>query len=254
MKTALVTGGTRGIGRAIVEHFLDNGISVISTYNSSSTEADKLIERFGPDKLSFFQFNQGDTSSHNQLLKEIDRPIDILVNNAGLGSKTVERFSNNKREQDELLLKVNSLGPLWLCEDILERMKTTGKGKIINISSVGGGIFHYPGFRLADGMSKAAVTFMTKQLAAENTQNNIDIYAICPGATETDMFKASTLDDLSESEQETFINSLPKNRLINPIEIAKLCLFLTTSEAQIMHGAIIDSSLGLGVNPGLLSN
>lgn len=252
MKTALITGGTRGIGRAILEEFLNNDLKVISTYNSSSKIADELVAKYGSDKLKFFKFNQGVISSHKELFSAIDTPIDILVNNAGLGSKTVEKVTKDKYEQDAELLKVNTLGPLWLCEEVIEQSQNRA-AKIINISSVGGGIFHYPGFRLADGMSKAAVTFLTRQLAAENAQTDIDIFAICPGATETDMFKASTLDNFDDNSKKEFINSLPKKRLIDPKEIAKLAYFLTKPEAQIMHGAIVDSSLGLGVNPGLLS-
>lgn len=252
MKTALITGGTRGIGRAILESFLDHGIRVISTYNNSSKIADQLVEKYGKDKLEFIKFSQGDITSHENLFNNIAGKLDILVNNAGLGSKTVEYVTENKYEQDEALLKVNSLGPLWLSEKFIELNKGS-TAKIINISSVGGGVFHFPGFRLADGMSKAAVTFMTKQMAAENTQTEIDIFAICPGATETDMFKASTLEGLSEKERSDFVNSLSKKRLIDPTEIAKLCQFLITPEAQILHGAILDSSLGLGVNPAILS-
>jgi len=252
MKTALITGGTRGIGKAILESFLDCGLNVISTYNSSSKIADELVSKYGSDKLSFFQFNQGDLSSHKELFEKIDSPIDILVNNAGLGSKTVENVTQDKFEQDAALMTVNALGPLWLCEEFIKQNKDRA-AKIINISSVGGGVFHYPGFRIADGMSKAAVAFMTKQMAAENTQTDIDIYAICPGATETDMFKASTLDTMNNNDRNKFVESLAKKRLIDPKEIGKLCSFLITPEAQILHGAVLDSSLGLGVNPGILS-
>lgn len=250
MKTALITGATRGIGRAILEKYLNEGITVIGTYNASDKIARELIEKYGQDKLSFFQFNQGEPESHKALLESLPERIDILVNNAGLGSKTVEKVSSNKFEQDLALLKVNSLGPLWLCEEIIPRM--TQGGKVINISSVGGGIFHFPGFRLADGMSKAAVTFLTKQMAAENVYTNIDIFAICPGATETDMFNASTLQHLSENERKSLVENLPKKSLINPKEIAELSYFLTKAESKILHGAILDSSQGLGVNPGVL--
>jgi NAD(P)-dependent dehydrogenase (short-subunit alcohol dehydrogenase family) len=253
MKTALVTGATRGIGRAILEKFVAQDIFVIGTYNSSDQIAKELCDQYGSDKVRFIQFNQGCTKSLAALVSDLPKEINILVNNAGLGSKTVESISSDKYEQDLALMQVNALGPLWLSQEVIKLMKELSKPlKIINISSVGGGIFHFPGFRLADGMSKAAVAFMTKQLAAENTQTNIDIFAICPGATETDMFRASTLDDLSEVARESLIQSLPKHRLISPAEISDLCFFLTTSSAQIMHGAVIDSSLGLGVNPGLI--
>ena len=118
------------------------------------------------------------------------------------------------------------------------------------MSSVGGGIFHFPGFVLADGMSKAAVTFMMKQMAAEHSHSKIDIFAICPGATDTDMFQSSSLNHLSESERETFLKILPKERMIEPEEIAEICGFLCQPHSTVMHGTVIDASLGLGVSPG----
>ena len=128
-----------------------------------------------------------------------------------------------------------------------------GFGKVINISSVGGGIYHYPGFRLADGMSKAAIAFMTKQLAAELVCEPVDIFAVCPGATATEMFDASSLQHLTSDAQEAFKLSLPKRRLIEPDEIAEICLFLASDKSQVLHGAVIDASMGLGVRPGLIT-
>lgn len=254
MKVALVTGATRGIGLAILEKFVSEGIFVIGTYNSSSIKADEIIKKMGSDKVEFHQFSAGDLLSHRRLLAAINRKIDILVNNAGVGSKTVEHITSDKYQQDLELLRVNSLGPLWLCEAFIEKIRESNSaGKIINISSVGGGIFHFPGFRLADGMSKAALTFMTKQMAAELSQENIDIFAVCPGATETDMFEASTLAAMSAAERSQFVASLPKKRMIDPVEIANLVYFLTSKESTVLHGAVLDASLGLGSNPRLLS-
>ena len=125
--------------------------------------------------------------------------------------------------------------------------------KLINISSVGGGIAAFPGFRLSDGMSKAAVAFLTRQLAAEAVQLNVDIFAICPGATNTPMFEASTLSKMSASEKKDFLKRLPKGRLIEPEEIAGLVHFLASPAARVLHDAVIDASMGLGVRPGLMS-
>lgn len=253
MKTALITGGTRGIGRAIVETLVTNGYRVFATYSRSRTIADELEAQYGQDSLQFFPFDQGNLASHEALLNRLPAGVDILVNNAGLGSKTVENYSDDVNKQDELLMQVNALGPLWLCQALAPQMQQRGFGKIINIASVGGGIFHFPGFRLADGMSKAALTFMTRQMAAEHTHSPVDIYAICPGATETDMFNASTLSQFDEQQKQSFIESLPKQSLIKPQQIADLCLYLCSESATAMHGAIIDSSNGLGVNPAAIA-
>ena len=146
-------------------------------------------------------------------------------------------------------MRVNCIGPLWLINAILPSMKLNGYGKIINLSSVGGGITAFPGFNLADGMSKAAIAFMTKQLAAELIYTNVEVFAICPGATETDMFTASTLSKMSEIELRDFKENLPKKALIQPEQIADIIYFLSQPMGKVMHGAVIDASYGLGVNP-----
>ncbi len=127
-------------------------------------------------------------------------------------------------EQDAALIQVNAIGTLWLNNLLYPSMVERGSGKIIFISSVGGGTTQIPGFRHADGMSKAAIAFLTKILAA----------------------------DLAEKEREAFIDSLPKNRLIDPKEIAEVALFLASSAGRVLHGAVLDASLGLGVNPELI--
>ena len=159
-------------------------------------------------------------------------------------------------EQDTAMLHINADGTLKVCQTFLRLMEAslqTDSLKIINLSSVGGGVQAFPGFRLSDGMSKAAVAFMTRQLAAELSDTLVDVFAICPGATNTPMFQASTLNKLSAEERETFTNSLPKHRLIEPSEIANIITFLASSYSTPMHGAVIDASMGLGVRPGLIS-
>ena len=102
-------------------------------------------------------------------------------------------------------------------------------------------------------MSKAAVAFLTKQLAAQLTHSSIDVFAICPGATNTAMFQASTLNNMDARDQESFVQSLPKHRLIEPAEIASIMVFLASSYSTPLHGAVIDASMGLGVRPGILT-
>ena len=198
-----------------------------------------------------FHFSQGNLASQEALLAQLPDRIDVLINNAAVGSATVKRLSDNKYEQDRKMFEINALGVLWLTEAIIPRMMENG-GKIINISSVGGGIFHFPGFVLADGMSKAALTFMTKQLAAEHAHTKIDIFAICPGATDTDMFQSSTLNKLTVEQRKAFVEALPKKRLIDADEIALICEFLSQEHSTVLHGAVIDASLGLGVSPGMI--
>jgi NAD(P)-dependent dehydrogenase (short-subunit alcohol dehydrogenase family) len=131
-------------------------------------------------------------------------------------------------------------------------MLERGSGKIILLSSVGGGVTQFPGFNYADGMSKAAIAFLGRTLGADLAQSGVDVFTICPGATNTPMFQASTLNHLNDEGQKNVIASLPKMRLIDPREIAELGYFLTTDAGRVLHGAVLDASMGLGVNPGLL--
>jgi NAD(P)-dependent dehydrogenase (short-subunit alcohol dehydrogenase family) len=250
-KTVLVTGGSSGIGTAIVKLFAEKDFRVLFTYNSRKESAQKIVEQLEPFDVQMFHFSQGNLSSQEALLAKLPDRIDVLINNAAVGSATVKRISDDRFVQDRKMFEINALGVLWLTEAIIPKMTENG-GKIINISSVGGGIFHFPGFLLADGMSKAALTFMTKQLAAEHAHTKIDVFAICPGATDTDMFQSSTLNKLSDDQRKAFVEALPKKRLIHPGEVALICEFLSQEHSTVMHGAVIDCSLGLGVSPGMI--
>jgi NAD(P)-dependent dehydrogenase (short-subunit alcohol dehydrogenase family) len=180
--------------------------------------------------------------------------LDTLVNAAAVGSATVNSYATDKDSQDSKMLDINAFGALKISEIFIDINKeSTLVKKLINFSSVGGGLQAFPHFRLSDGMSKAAVSFLTKQLAAEHVHTNIDVFAIAPGATNTGMFQASTLNSMSELEKKDFINKLPKQRLIEPNEIADLVIFLAAQGSTYMHGAIIDASMGLGSRPGLIS-
>lgn len=252
-RTVLVTGGTGGIGAALVRRFFAAGHRVLFTYHRDEAGARRLVETLSEERVRAFPLDQGRWESHLQLVKALPEAIDVLVNNAGLGSATVERVSSDPREQDQAFMSVNALGPHWLTQALLPGMKRRGFGKIVQISSVGGGITHFPRFKMAEGMSKAALTYMSKQLAAELSHDPIDVFTVCPGATETPMFEASTLGKLSAEEREALCRSLPGGRLIAPEEVAHLVLYLCGEEGRILRGAVIDASLGLGIDPGSFS-
>jgi len=252
-KTVLITGGSSGIGAAMVTLFAENGYAVWFTYNTGAQRAGRLVDSLENKHIESFQLDLGNRESHSRLLSSLPGKVDILINNAGLGSKTVEKISSDMHGQDALLLSVNALGPLWLARDIIPSMLERGSGKIIFISSVGGGVTQFPSFHPADGMSKAAVAYLGRHLQAKYSNEPLDIFTICPGATETPMFEASTLNGLDAKTRQRLVESLPGGRLIKPVEIARLALFLCTEEARVLRGAVIDASLGLGVHPGALT-
>ena len=245
----LITGGSSGIGSALVRAFAKSGYTVWFTYNSGESHANQLIESLPNSKVTAFQFDQGKVDTHGKLISQLPGPIHILINNAAVGTKTVEKIALTHESQDEALMRINALGPLWLTSLIVPLMKKQGSGKIIFISSVDGGITHFPGARFSDGMSKAALTHYAKQLASELVDQPIDVYGICPGATETPMFSASTLANLSQEQKQAFMKNMPGGRLIDPIEIANLALFLSSPAGRILRGSTLDASLGLGNNP-----
>jgi NAD(P)-dependent dehydrogenase (short-subunit alcohol dehydrogenase family) len=260
-KVAFVTGGFGGIGRACVEALLAHGARVAFTF-SDGHETAQILDAFvaqAPDQLSAHALDLRSAASIEHSLRGAYTRwgcIDILVNNAAVGSATVAAYADGAAAQDSAMLMINADGALKVCQAFLalmhDRLKTDVL-KIINLSSVGGGIQTFPGFRLSDGMSKAAVAFMTRQLAAELTDTRADVFAICPGATNTPMFQASTLNAMTQSERAAFTQALPKGRLIEPAEIANIIVFLASEYSTPLHGAVIDASMGLGVRPGLIT-
>jgi NAD(P)-dependent dehydrogenase (short-subunit alcohol dehydrogenase family) len=254
-----VTGGMGGIGRACVERFIAQGDRTTFTYAQGKTDEKELhafLAALG-ERASAIAIELSDPSSIRVALGKAQQEmgeIDTLVNAAAVGSATVALFADDKDQQDSQMLAINALGALQLSEAFIEiTSKNSEVRKLINFSSVGGGFQAFPRFRLSDGMSKAAVAFLTRQLAAENVHSNVDIFAIAPGATNTGMFQASTLNGMSDSERNNFLAKLPKGRLIEPEEIADLVIFLSAPGSTYLHGAVMDASMGLGVRPGLIS-
>jgi len=252
LKKVLVTGGTSGIGREFVDVFAKNGLEVWFTYVSEGEKPAEVTKSYPKGSVAGFKLDLADYASIESLASALPSTPDVLIHNAGLGSKTVEKVSKTPQGQAEALIKVNAIGTLWLNNLLLPKMLERGSGKIILLSSVGGGVTQFPGFNYADGMSKAAIAFLGRTLGADLAQTGVDVFTICPGATNTPMFQASTLNHLNDEEQKKVIASLPKFRLIDPREIAELGYFLTTDAGKLLHGAVLDASMGLGVNPGLL--
>lgn len=254
-RNVLITGGSSGIGIEMVRLFYEDGFNVWFTYRSGKQKAEALVEELIKDSssqiLKALRWDAADRKSLDELAADLPERLDVLINNAGVGTATVRKLSDDPYEQDRFMMMVNSVAPLWLVRKVLPGMKSHG-GRIINISSVGGGITQFPNFTTADGMSKSALAFMSRQLSAELTQDPVDVFAICPGAVETPMFNASTLDHLDDEQRQGVIKNLPGGRLIEPVEIAKIARFLCTPEARVLRGAVLDASLGLGSNPGQL--
>ena len=251
-KKVVITGGSSGIGKALVERFARSGCEVWFSYCRGKARAEALCQSLQSYPVVSVYFDQGDYDSCQAFCEHIPAEIDVLVINGGLGTKTVENYSSDPQIQDELFLKVNALGPLWLCREIVPKMEMRDSGKVILVSSVGGGVAPFPEFRFAEQMSKSALAYMGRQYAAILAGTGVDIFTICPGATDTPMFQASTMNHLEDSERDSFLERLPGKRLIEAEEIAELCLFLCSPAGQVLRGTVLDASLGLGGVPWMI--
>lgn len=258
-RNIFITGGMGGIGKSSVRQFVAQGDVVTFTYAEGTTNRQEA-EEFAlslQGEVTAVSVDMSNVESLRSTLKTAITQmgsIDTLVNAAAVGSATVKSYAPDLDTQDSQMLAINAFGALKISEIFIEMTaESRSVRKLINFSSVGGGFQAFPDFRLSDGMSKAAVAFLTKQLAAENVYTNVDVFAIAPGATNTGMFQASTLEAMSEEERRDFIATLPKGRLIEPDEIADLVIFLAAPSSTYLHGAIIDASMGLASRPGLIS-
>ncbi|MGH3998647.1 MAG: SDR family NAD(P)-dependent oxidoreductase, partial [Pseudonocardiaceae bacterium] len=163
MRNVLITGGSSGIGQACVARFGDGGDRVWFTYRSGRERAGQIVADLSATgaQVEAFEFDQGDWASHQQLAANLPGPVDVLINNAAVGSRTIEQYvAGSDADRTAAFLHINSVGPLWLTQQLLPGMIERGYGKVVNIASVGGGIAVFPGFHVADGMSKAALVYL----------------------------------------------------------------------------------------------
>ncbi len=246
----LITGGSSGIGESLVRSFAKEGYEIWATFSKGKSRAKSIEKSLLGSKVKFVQMDQGSNESIDHALSLLPENLDIVVFNAAIGTVTSQAYGKTIEAQDLALFTINALGPMWLTKKLIPRL---GKaGKLIYLSSVDGGINYFSGARYADGMSKAALTHFTKQLAAELVHSNLDIFTVCPGATETPMLAASQLSHLSKEDRKKFCEALPGGRLISPDEISKLIAFLCSPAGRILRGTVIDASLGLGNSPNAI--
>lgn len=242
-KTALVTGGTRGIGRAIVEAFADAGARVAFTYRSSAAEASDLVDSLEEDGTEALSL-QGDVAdfdiaqSHvDAVLDEWDR-LDVLVNNAGI---TRDGLLLRLKEEDwDAVLNTNLKGVFNFSKAAYRPMMRQQAGSIINISSVVGtngnaGQTNY-------AASKAGIVGFSKSLAKELGSRNVTVNVVAPGYVETDMTA-----ELDEETQEAILETVPLDRLAEPREIADSVVFLASPAANYITGHVLHVNGGMSM-------
>jgi len=234
-KKAVITGGTRGIGKAIVRELVSQGCNVVFTYFSSDETARKIEEELSKEDVKVFGF-KADASSFTSAQETINFALeklgglDILVNNAGV---TKDNLLLRMSEADfDSVINANLKSVFNYTKAVLKTMLGQRHGKIVNITSVVG-IIGNPG-QANYVASKAGVIGFTKSNAKELASRNITINLIVPGFIETDMTAK-----LNDKQREALINTIPINRLGTPEDIAKVVGFLSSDEAAYITGQVI---------------
>lgn len=233
-KEALVTGGTSGIGRAIVVRFAREGARVVFL-GRDADRGRRLEEEVRGDggEAVFLPCDLGDPVAVQAALGQLDPADcgpDILVNNAGIAPPgTVETLSG---EEWDRVFAVNVRAVFLLCNWAVPRMRARGGGCIINVASTAGMVgadnLH------AYSASKGAVLQLTRSMAADYAAENIRVNCLCPGATRTPV-----LDELEARGLEEFTRRIPAGRIASPGEIAGAALFLASGDASFVHGAAL---------------
>lgn len=216
MKTVLVTGGTRGIGKAIALSFLKKGYRVCVTYSKDEQSANTAKE----DGLEVFCVDSRDEEAIVSLFKQLNR-VDILVNNAGVS--LVKQIQDTTKEDWENLFSVNLTGMFLCTREASKQMISAQSGLIINISSIWGEVGG--SCETAYSASKGAMIAFTKALAKELAPSNIRINCISPGVIKTQMNAC-----FSEEDMQALIEEIPVGRIGYPEEIASAALFLEENE------------------------
>ncbi|ROL59035.1 3-oxoacyl-[acyl-carrier-protein] reductase [Bacteroidetes/Chlorobi group bacterium MS-B_bin-24] len=239
-KVVVVTGGCRGIGKAIVESFLAEGAFVWAWDYKLPDENEVFIEN--EKYRSRVRTVQVDVSSsesvNNATQKVLDESgrIDILVNNAGI---TRDNLLLRMTESDwDAVINTNLKGTFLCTKAILHSMMNQRYGRIINISSIVGEIGNAGQANYS--ASKAGVIGFTKSLAKEVASRNILVNAIAPGYVRTSM-----TEKLSPEQKETFLENIPLRREAEPEDIARVALFLASDDASYITGQVINVDGGL---------
>ncbi len=217
MSTAIVTGGAKGIGKAIVKEIAKKGINVVINYNTSKEQAEELQKELA-DTGYKVQIYKADVSKREQAKKLIEfaqkqfGSIDILVNNAGIDQ--FKLFTDITDEDWDNIIQTNLTSVFYTTQEAVKNMIKNKKGCIINISSIWG--ITGASCEVAYSVSKAGIDGLTKSLAKELGPSNIRVNSIAPGIILTDMNKKLTNEEIEE------VNSqIPMGRFGTPEEIAK---------------------------------
>ncbi|MDC0747273.1 SDR family NAD(P)-dependent oxidoreductase [Polyangium mundeleinium] len=238
-KNALVTGGGRGIGRAIAERLAREGARVLVT-GRTQPEIDEVANEIGGVAVRMDAKDRASVKAAIDTVHAVG-PVDVLVNNAGFAESVP--FDRTTDEVWDDLLEVNVTSAFALCRAFVPGMIERGFGRVINVAS-NAGLVGY-GYSVAYCASKHAMVGMTRALAVEIAKSPVTVNAVCPGWTRTRMGDEATsriaqkTGRSAEAAQKILANMSPQQRFAEPEEIAHIVAMLCAPEARSVHGQAI---------------
>ena len=240
-KNVLVTGGSRGIGKACVALFLRAGANVAFTFQSAEAEADKVVAGYnGSSKLKHYKLNLAVANDIEKVIGNVLNDfgtIDVLVNNAGIWNEAA--IDEMTLEEWNEMMNINLTSAYLITKLIVSGMKKNKFGRIINIASTAGQ--RGEAFHSHYAASKGGMISLTKSLASELGASNITVNCVTPGWVVTDM----TTDSLNDqSIYKKVLSDIPLNKVAQPEEIAGPVLFLASDLASHITGEILNVNGG----------
>ncbi len=220
-KLAVVTGGTRGIGKAITKMLLEAGSRVIITGTTEKKE-EVLSQEFGSKNVEYYQSDFGDEKSLKGFLEYLKslKKIDILINNAGINK--LNSVSNISLAEYNDVLNINLKAPFLITKEVSQLMINNKGGKIVNITSIWSSVSRKE--RTMYSTSKWGLAGFTKSAAIDLAEYNILVNSVAPGFTLTELTELTN----TKEELRTLEDKIPMRRLADPKEIANLVLFLSS--------------------------
>ncbi|BAL00649.1 3-oxoacyl-[acyl-carrier-protein] reductase [Oscillibacter valericigenes Sjm18-20] len=243
-KTAIITGSSRGIGRAIAQTFAENGADLVihGTRKSALEELQYQILKSGV-RCEYIAGDIGDYTTAQRLTEiclQTYGKIDILVNNAGINSRY--SFTDLPLEEWDNMLRINLTGVFYACKCVVPSMLERKSGCIINMSSSAGKTAH-PNASICYGVSKAGINSLTQKLAYDLAPSGIRVNAVCPGPIETDMSLQWTPE-----YREKALSAIPLRRLGKGLDVANVALFLASDLSDFIVGESINVNGGKYMN------
>lgn len=244
-KVALITGGTRGIGRSIAERFAREGYDLALNFLRSKSNAEKTkaeLEEKYSIKVHLMKCNVGDVSNIRAMFEELDGQfgrLDVLINNAASG--VLRPLMELEESHWDWTQDINAKAYFFSAQEAAKRMKLHGGGTIIGISSIGSTRV-LPNY-VAVGVSKAALEAITRYLAVQLASDQISVNAVSGGVVETDALKHfPNRDEILATGADN-----PVGTMVDPIDLANVVYFLCTEEAKMIRGQtiVVDGGLSL---------